>query len=139
MKIVDVDVIAFRVPRVAFRNGELLACQERISMVANQRLVGTTVRVLVEGYSKAALKAQEAEQTRGEEVGWRRSNQLVGRTRTDQIVVFQGKPKDIGRFTEVRITAATALTLHGTLQEESLDTGDRAGPVSRSGPVAGPL
>jgi len=102
------------------RNGELLALQERISSEANQRLLGTGVEVLIEGYSKAALKAQEAEQTRGEEVDWRRSNQLVGRTRGDHIVVFSGKPDHIGRFGQVRITAATALTLHGTLLEPSL-------------------
>jgi tRNA-2-methylthio-N6-dimethylallyladenosine synthase len=103
------------------RNGDLLACQERVSALANQRLVGSTVEVLVEGFSKAALKVQEAEQTRGGEVGWRRSDQLVGRTRTDRIVVFPGSPEDFGRLARVRITAVTALTLHGTLVEESSD------------------
>ena len=102
------------------RHAELLAHEERLSAAANRLLIGSTVEVLVEGYSKAALKAQEAEQTRGEEVTWRRSDQLVGRTRTDRIVVFPGKPADIGRFADVRITAATALTLHGTLLERSL-------------------
>ncbi len=97
------------------RNMELLSLQEGIASSANQRLIGSTVEVLVEGFSKAALKAQEAEQTRGEEVGWRRSDQLVGRTRTDQIVVFPGPPKAIGSFVAVRVTAATALTLHGAL------------------------
>jgi tRNA-2-methylthio-N6-dimethylallyladenosine synthase len=103
------------------RNMELLACQERISTEANRRLIASTVEVLVEGYSKAALKAQEAEQTRGEEVGWRRSDQLVGRTRSDQIVVFPGEPEDIGRFLSIRVASTTALTLHGT----------RAGPEAR--------
>ncbi len=119
------------------RNGELLAQQERISAAANQKLVGSTVEVLVEGYSKAALKAQVAEQTRGEEVGWRRSDQLVGRTRTDQIVVFQGKFEDVGRFAEVRITATTALTLHGTLEEVPSDRERSAGPAFRAPPVLG--
>ncbi len=116
------------------RNTELLACQERISAARNPGLIGSTVEVLVEGYSKAAVKAQEAEQTRGEEVGWRRSDQLVGRTRADRIVVFPGKPADIGRLARVRITAATALTLHGTLVPES-DGGDEtvgSGRVSLS-------
>ena len=102
------------------RNIELLALQERTSAAANQRLIGATVEVLVEGYSKAALKAQEAEQTRGEEVGWRRSDQLVGRTRHDRIVVFVGREAHIGRFADIRIDAVTALTLHGTLVAESL-------------------
>ena len=97
------------------RNGELLALQERISAATNQQLVGQTFEVLIEGYSKAALKAQEGEQSRGSEVDWRRSDQLVGRTRQDQIVVFPGNSDDIGRFAHVRITEATALTLHGTL------------------------
>jgi tRNA-2-methylthio-N6-dimethylallyladenosine synthase len=97
------------------RNMELLSLQEGIASSITQRLIGSTVEVLVEGFSKAALKAQEAEQTRGEEVGWRRSDQLVGRTRTDQIVVFPGPPESIGSFAAIRVTAATALTLHGTL------------------------
>ncbi|MCH7840715.1 MAG: tRNA (N6-isopentenyl adenosine(37)-C2)-methylthiotransferase MiaB [Planctomycetes bacterium] len=97
------------------RNGELLCLQDRIATIRNERLIGSTVQVLVEGYSKAALKAQQTEQTRGEEVGWRRRDQLVGRTRTDRIVVFAGQPQHIGRFADVRVTGTTSLTLHGTL------------------------
>lgn len=113
----DVDDIPDDVKRR--RNGELLACQERISAAANRELIGMTSSVLVEGYSKAALKAQEAEQTRGEEVSWRRSDQLIGRTRTDQIVVFPGEPGHIGHRAEIRITATTALTLHGEIIDAS--------------------
>jgi len=102
------------------RNTELLSLQESLSAAANQVLVGTSVRVLIEGYSKAALKAQEAEQTRGEEVGWKRTDQLVGRTARDQIVVFSGSKSAIGRFADIRITNTSALTLHGVLLEESL-------------------
>jgi tRNA-2-methylthio-N6-dimethylallyladenosine synthase len=40
-------------------------------------------------------------------------DQLVGRTRGDQIVVLDGPPELIGRLTPVRITAATPYTLHG--------------------------
>jgi len=97
------------------RNNELLAVQQRIALVDNQRLVGRTVEVLVEGYSKAAIRAQQAEQQRGQEVSWRKSNQLTGRTRQDQIVVFEGGPSLIGQIVQVRIQAATALTLHGTV------------------------
>ena len=100
------------------RNIELLQCQERISTDANQVLIGETVEVLAEGYSKAALKAQEAEQTRGAEVGWRRSDQLVGRTRQDQIVVFTGRREHIGQLLSIRITAVTALTLHGEIIQQ---------------------
>jgi len=119
------------------RNVELLACQEAIATAANQRLIGSTVQVLVEGYSKAALKAQEAEQTRGDEVSGRPADQLVGRTRQDQIVVFEGKPTDIGRFAEIRITAATALTLHGTLLGQSPAAEGPQRTIGLSLPVVG--
>ncbi len=117
------------------RNGELLIAQERVSANANRNLIGSVVEVLVEGYSKAAMKAQEAEQTRGEEVSWRRSDQLVGRTARDQIVVFQGKPEHIGQFAQIRIAAATALTLHGQYVEDEI-----CGPsTKRPGETALPL
>ena len=103
------------------RHAELLAIQGRVSAAANQSFIGSTVEVLVEGYSKAGLKAQEAEQARGDEVNQSttgKSGQLVGRTRTDHIVVFPGKSQHVGRFANIRITAATALTLHGALLEQ---------------------
>ncbi|MFQ5592411.1 MAG: tRNA (N6-isopentenyl adenosine(37)-C2)-methylthiotransferase MiaB [Phycisphaerae bacterium] len=114
------------------RNAELLALQERISGEANRRLVGTTVEVLVEGYSKAAVKAQKAEQARGEEVGSYPVNQLVGRSRRDQIVVFPGGPERIGQFATIRITAATALTLHGRIVDGSTCGGSFLALESRS-------
>jgi tRNA-2-methylthio-N6-dimethylallyladenosine synthase len=104
------------------RNVEMLQRQEAISADYNRRMIGSNVHVLVEGYSKAAVKAQEAEQTRGEEVSWRRSDQLVGRTRRDQIVVFPGRPGHVGRLVDVTVTAATALTLHGVIVGDSAGT-----------------
>jgi tRNA-2-methylthio-N6-dimethylallyladenosine synthase len=97
------------------RNQRLLAVQERISLSNNQPLIGQRFEILVEGFSKAALKAQEAEQSRGHEVSWRRSDQLVGRTRGDQIVVFNGSDSLIGQLIEVQVVSATALTLHAEL------------------------
>ncbi len=94
------------------RNSQLLKVQEQIAARENQRMIGRSVEVLVEGYSKAAVKAQQAEQSRGHEVGWRRSDQLVGRTRGDHIVVFNGDRSLIGRLIGVRVVSATALTLH---------------------------
>ncbi len=111
----DVDDVPEEMKRR--RNLEMLRVQERISSEANQRMIGRTVQVLVEGYSKAAIKAQEAEQSRGEEVSWRPSDQLVGRSRGDEIVVFKGGAEQIGRLVSVQITAVTALTLHGRLVE----------------------
>lgn len=94
---------------------ELVALQHRMSIEHHKSFIGRSVAVLVEGYSKAAIKAQEAEQSRGHEVSWKRSDQLTGRTRGDEIVVFTGDATLIGQVIPVEITAATALTLHGQL------------------------
>lgn len=107
------------------RNNDLLAVQQRISVDHNQAMIGQEFEVLVTGYSKSALKAQEAEQSRGEETGWRRSDQLVGRTRGDQIVVFNGKPEQIGELMPIKVTGATALTLFG---ESALSTNSVKSP-----------
>ena len=101
------------------RNVALLKLQESISLANNEHLIGKTLDVFVQGYSKAARKAQQAEQERGQEVGWRRSNQLTGRTRRDQIVVFEGDENLIGQTLSIQINAATALTLHGTVQRQT--------------------
>jgi len=114
----NVDDVPDEVKRA--RNIKLLKLQETISLTDNQPLVGSTIEVLVEAYSKAAVKAKKAEEARGLEIGWRKSDQLVGRSRDDRIVVFPGKPEDIGRLARVRVTTATALTLHGTLEGETL-------------------
>ena len=95
------------------RHAELVAVQNRMSMSHHRAMVGRTVEVLVEGYSKAAIKAQEAEQSRGQEVTWKRSDQLTGRTRGDEIAVFTGDPSLIGQIVNVKVNAATTLTLHG--------------------------
>ncbi len=116
------------------RNIDLLRVQERISLDRNRRMIGQMVEVLVEGYSKAALKAQEAEQSRGHEIDWRRSNQLVGRTRGDQIVVFDGDEGHVGRLAQIQITAATALTLHGVYVTEQDRRTDSILPVLQHSP-----
>ncbi len=102
------------------RHAELSALQNRMSFEHHRAMVGRTVEVLVEGYSKAAIKAQEAEQSRGQEVSWRRTDQLTGRTRGDEIVVFPGSASLIGQLVPVRIAGATALTLHGEVAASSL-------------------
>ncbi len=107
------------------RNRQVLKLQERISLEQTQAMIGETVEILVEGYSKAAIKAQEAEQTRGEEISWRRSDQLVGRTSTDRIVVLCGDESHIGRVMRVRISGATALTLFGDVVDDSVEAKTR--------------
>lgn len=98
------------------RNNDLLAVQSEISLAAHRELIGQSVEILVEGFSKAAIRAQESEQSRGDEVDHTRSTlarQLVGRTRGDQIVVFDGPPDCIGNLVTLQIVAVTPYTLHG--------------------------
>ena len=107
------------------RNNGMLAVQAEINLAHHRALVGQEVEVLVEGPSKAALKGREPEQGREAEVSAAaRANasasgaeataiQLVGRTRGDQIVVFDGMSDMVGRLLAVRINAATPYTLHG--------------------------
>ncbi len=87
------------------RNNEMLAVQTEINLANNRTLLGETVEVLVEGPSKRAIRLQESEQGRGEEVESTPSDrgQLVGRTRGDQIVVVgQNGLKDKARIRAVK-------------------------------------
>jgi tRNA-2-methylthio-N6-dimethylallyladenosine synthase len=91
------------------RNVELLAAQERVSAELNQAFLGRRVTVLVEGLSKKA----HVNPTEGEN-----RPQLVGRTSTDHIVVFNGPVALAGRFAQVRITRTAPLTLFGELSSD---------------------
>ncbi len=88
------------------RNVELLAVQEEVSEELSRAYLGRTVRVLVEGLSKKAHVNPRDEQDQP---------QLVGRTSTDYIVVFNGPPARAGGFAEVEITRTAPLTLFGEL------------------------
>jgi tRNA-2-methylthio-N6-dimethylallyladenosine synthase len=88
------------------RNIELLDVQNKISTEQNKRFLNHTVRVLVEGLSK---KPHLNRGNGGD------SPQLVGRTATDYIVVFNGPVSMAGEFVEVKITRTSALTLFGEL------------------------
>ncbi len=86
------------------RNIKLLEVQEKISDELSQKLLGKTVKVLVEGLSKKPhLNSAEG----------RNSPQLVGRTATDWIVVFNGPTSLAGEFVKVKITRTSPLTLFG--------------------------
>jgi len=89
------------------RNVELLAVQERASEQFSGAFLGQTVRVLVEGLSKKAHVNPTDEHNQP---------QLVGRTSTDTIVVFNGPPSLAGHFAEVQITRTAPLTLFGELR-----------------------
>ena len=90
---------------------ELLAVQEQISGELNQAFLGRQVTVLVEGPSKKA----HVNPTDGDD-----RPQLVGRTSTDHIVVFNGPVSLAGQFAQVRITRTSPLTLFGELCERIL-------------------
>jgi len=85
------------------RNTRLLAAQEKISGELSKRFAGKKVRVLVEGLSKKAHLNRTADG----------NPQLVGRTETDWIVVFNGPLSLAGNFTDVNITSTSPLTLFG--------------------------
>jgi tRNA-2-methylthio-N6-dimethylallyladenosine synthase len=88
------------------RNIELLTVQEKISDELSRDFLGKVVEVLVEGLSKKPhLNSAESGN----------KPQLVGRTATDYIVVFNGPTSLAGDFAEVKITQTSPLTLFGEL------------------------
>ena len=105
------------------RNNELLAVQQAASAENNRQMIGKTVQVLVEGESKLAAKPAYPSSTGGVELMWERrtrveaptQTQLVGRTRGDQVVVFDGDRSLKGELLDVTITDAKNLTLFGQL------------------------
>lgn len=89
------------------RNLDLLAIQNKISEEESRKLLGKTVKVLVEGLSKKP-HVNMAENGN--------NPQLIGRTATDHIVVFNGPESLTGTFTEVKIEKTSALTMFGKLE-----------------------
>ena len=85
------------------RNTELLELQNAISLEDNQRFVGQTIDILIEGLSKKPhLNTGATDSTHP---------QLIGRTPGDHIVVLNAPEDLIGQITPVTITNASALTL----------------------------
>jgi len=91
------------------RNNDLLAVQEQVGLAHHRALVGGRMEVLVEGVSPRAGK-QPGKPAPG-------CTQLVGRTRGDHIVVFDGPESLIGRYVTVAVTDATSLTLFAQRQD----------------------
>ncbi len=81
------------------RLNEIIALQQNLSLESNQREVGKTVEVLVEGFAK------------------RSHEQMFGRTSQYKTVVFPRAGRHIGEFINVRILSATAATLLGEVVE----------------------
>jgi len=124
----------------ARRNNELLAVQTEIGLRHRQALIGQTLEVLVEGYSKSAQKVAAGPRTGRSGSPGRAgiplsggagvpARQLVGRTPGDSIVVFDGDQEHIGALVNVRIEAASPLTLFGHI--EAVVSPPRDGAVPR--------
>ncbi len=88
------------------RNIKLLEVQNEISGEHNKCFLGRQLEVLVEGPSKKPHLGRANHAGQG---------QLVARTATDYIVVFNGPESLAGRFTKVVITKVSPLTLFGQL------------------------
>jgi tRNA-2-methylthio-N6-dimethylallyladenosine synthase len=96
------------------RNNELLAAQQQVTIAENRKLVGKTLEVMVEGESKLVSR-QAASKV---ELGWERrarageaTTQLVGRTRGDQVVCFEGDRSLKGQLLDIEIIDARGMTL----------------------------
>lgn len=79
---------------------ELIALQNQLSLESNQRAVGQTFEVLIEGTSK------------------RSREQLFGRTGQNKVVIFDRGDLRPGQYVMVRITEATSATLKGEVTEK---------------------
>jgi len=78
------------------RNRDLLEVVNELALRKNKRLIGRQVEVLCEGLSKT------------------NPARLMGRTRTNKIVVFEGRNELQGELVDVRIERATGFSLYGT-------------------------
>jgi len=109
------------------RNNELLAVQAEASAQNNREMVGRTLEVMVEGESRLVTK-KAAYPASNVELGWAKKQpatevaqtQLVGRTRGDQIVVFDGDSSLKGKLIDVKVTDAKNLTLFAKLCEPAM-------------------
>jgi tRNA-2-methylthio-N6-dimethylallyladenosine synthase len=77
------------------RNQDLLRVVNESTRRSGERLVGRTVEVLCEGPSKT------------------NPARLMGRTRTNKIVVFEGNEKLIGEIVDVQVQRANGFSLYG--------------------------
>ena len=110
------------------RNNELLAVQTEMTAETNAEMVGRVVEVMVEGVSKLTSKQNaypKSNVTLGAGFNTPDANphatsttQLIGRTRGDQIVVFDGPLSSKGKLLDVEITSAKNLTLFGAIARE---------------------
>ena len=82
------------------RLNEIIALQNQLSLESNQREIGKTVEVLVEGFSK------------------RSRDDMYGRTEQYKTVVFPRSNQKIGDVVQVQVLEASAATLRGKIVEK---------------------
>ena len=88
----------------AERNHDLLELVDESARRINQRLVGQTVEVLCEGPSKT------------------NPSRLMGRTRTNKIIIFKGPEELAGTLVDVLIERGTGFSLYGIPISSSVPT-----------------
>ena len=82
------------------RLNEIIELQNRLSLESNQKALGKTFDVLIEGISK------------------RSDRQLIGRTPQNKVCVFDAEGHTIGDYAKVRIHSCTSATLMAKIAEE---------------------
>lgn len=75
------------------RLNEIIALQNRLSLMSNEKEVGKRMKVLIEGTSK------------------RNENELFGRASNNKVCVFPAEGHKTGEYVEVEVTACTSATL----------------------------
>ncbi|MDH5610415.1 MAG: MiaB/RimO family radical SAM methylthiotransferase, partial [Cyclobacteriaceae bacterium] len=78
---------------------EIIDKQQSLSLLRNQRDIGKTFRVLIEGNSK------------------RSDEDLQGRNSANKVVVFKNTGYQKGEYVQVKVTACTAATLIGEVEK----------------------
>jgi tRNA-2-methylthio-N6-dimethylallyladenosine synthase len=100
------------------RNNLMLDLQNQITEEDNVPFIGTEQEILVEGPSKTSQKHETDPHSL--------STQLVGRTRCDRIVVFEGNRRLIGSLTKVEIHDLTRTSLIGHIVTHELQHGSES-------------
>jgi tRNA-2-methylthio-N6-dimethylallyladenosine synthase len=86
------------------RLNEIIEVQQRISQENNQKLIGQTFEVLIEGESK------------------RSCDDWIGRTDTNKVVVFPRTGGEVGDYVQVKILSTTSATLFGEIASGQRET-----------------
>jgi tRNA-2-methylthio-N6-dimethylallyladenosine synthase len=86
------------------RLNEIIEVQQRISQENNQKLIGQTFEVLIEGESKRSY------------------DDRIGRTDTNKVVVFPRTGGEVGDYVQVKILSTTSATLFGEIASGQRET-----------------